>query len=132
MRSVMARFSRFNNTPFSTWLWLFVTITGIAFHFIWSSGAQPGYTYSRCIPARCLGMGIYGYILTCSCVWRDWIAHLPKILSLLVKCFWTDRFTSLDHVSSTLTPGDAIKLEWFIPGRATLEGGTGFCHQRGV
>ena len=30
MRSVKARFSRFNNTPFSTWLLLFVTITVIA------------------------------------------------------------------------------------------------------
>jgi hypothetical protein len=28
--------------------------------------------------------------------------------------------------------GDAIKSEWFIPGRATLESGSGFCHQRGV
>jgi hypothetical protein len=27
---VKARFSRFNNTPFSTWLWLFETITVIA------------------------------------------------------------------------------------------------------
>ena len=30
MQSVKARFSRFNNTPFSTWFWLFVTFTVIA------------------------------------------------------------------------------------------------------
>ncbi len=93
---------------------------------VWASGAQPRHTYTGCLPARGLGMGLTGSFCLGRDLWGDGITHASFELSSLVKSFREKRAGFLDQLPATLIGGNASQLEWIIPGRTPLEISPGF------
>src|SRR4030042_5252639 len=142
MQSVKARFSRFNNTPFSTWLWLFVTFTVIAIFTTLGPAEHRLGTHIRVVylhgawvwasmvtfllAAVCGGIGL----LTCrkyfhcwsSAFGRTglllWITYLPRSLRAM-QSNWNGLFLAEPcwRVSLVFCHQRGVIADWIEPGK---------------